>query len=299
MQPHVMKSGKRTPIGEAIEGYYPAVVDSTTFNAVRYALSKIDKSKSGRKSEGLMNLFSGLIKCGLDGLSMHYSTKQKNTAYLICSGRNQGCDNPLFRYDEFQDIFFKFFKGFNLNFVFNESEDAKKIDSLNSMIQSKHGDMIQTNRSINNITKAIEVGSNLESLVNRLTALEQDKRKLQDEIDRLQGEIDHAPTNPVGKPDLEGVDLAILTPDQRLKINQDLKRIIESIRVVSQKIKGRGNYLRQIEIRWINGQFTKIVKDDDEILVFIDEAQIKGLSDDDLKSVYGDGVMLVVVEQIK
>jgi hypothetical protein len=60
-------SVKRAPQGEAIEDYYPAIIDRKTFDAAQLALSKRKERRTGAGGLKVTNLFSGMLTDARDG----------------------------------------------------------------------------------------------------------------------------------------------------------------------------------------------------------------------------------------
>jgi hypothetical protein len=87
---------KRFPIGDPVLGYYPAVIDETTFLR---AQAKADRSGRfpGRRDASLKNWLQGLLRCGACGRS--FVRKNKNSqaqpeyARYYCTNRNLGKTN--------------------------------------------------------------------------------------------------------------------------------------------------------------------------------------------------------------
>jgi hypothetical protein len=76
-QPCRQEGKKSVPDGEAIEGYYPAVVSAEDWRAARAALAGRDFGGRGAgrrgKGDGEANLFTALIRCARTGERMHLS----------------------------------------------------------------------------------------------------------------------------------------------------------------------------------------------------------------------------------
>ena len=120
-QPHMKARGdaQRRPVGEPISGYYPQIIDHALFARV----NRPRPNNSGRKGE-IVNLFSGLVKCGECGSIAIYRNKARKGAmklnrdgkriwevrsdqsYLVCGNhkRVNGCSNKaLIRYQRIRD----------------------------------------------------------------------------------------------------------------------------------------------------------------------------------------------------
>jgi DNA invertase Pin-like site-specific DNA recombinase len=79
-QPHVRVDGKPVPDGEAIQGYFPAIIDEELFYQAQFAKSQRRGAGAGRKGAAFTNLFSGLAKCAYCGSPVQRS---RNPAALV------------------------------------------------------------------------------------------------------------------------------------------------------------------------------------------------------------------------
>lgn len=102
-QPHVRRDGKRVPEGGPISDYYPAVIDSDLFYAVRAARSTLAQFPN-RRDENNYNYLQGLGRCECGGTWRRInknSGKQRGYAQYSCSNRQLGlskCKNLSARY---------------------------------------------------------------------------------------------------------------------------------------------------------------------------------------------------------
>jgi hypothetical protein len=105
-QPHRWENGKKTPDGEPIRGYFPAIIDQGIFDGVR---AKRQTPLMGPREGRINNLFTGLIRCGHCGGSMVYVDKGKHWRYLVCYNammkKAHTCSRMSFRYDKFENSF--------------------------------------------------------------------------------------------------------------------------------------------------------------------------------------------------
>lgn len=111
-QPHLvqMKDGKqlRIPDGDPVEGYYPSIVDASTFHDVSRGLGIRRIVGRGRKGVKYANLFTGLLRCRC-GAGYRYVSKgapPKGGEYLQCSvAVSKGnCSMPLIRYQTMENL---------------------------------------------------------------------------------------------------------------------------------------------------------------------------------------------------
>ncbi len=109
LQPHTTKlvEGRRVPVGEPVDGYYPAVVDQETFYRAQ-AMRQERRIPGGRTVAKFSNLFTGLVKCGTCGSTMAFDNKgigPRRGTYLVCSAakRKLGtCKRHAWRYPQAQ-----------------------------------------------------------------------------------------------------------------------------------------------------------------------------------------------------
>lgn len=96
-QPFEKVNGKRQPVGEPIEGYFPVVVKPHKFHAVQ-DLHERNRHWGGR-ADKFNNVLKRLVYCAYCGGPMHFDDKggpPKGGKYLFCYNgkRNAGCRNP-------------------------------------------------------------------------------------------------------------------------------------------------------------------------------------------------------------
>ncbi|GAB6127219.1 recombinase family protein [Humidesulfovibrio idahonensis] len=89
LQPHTTKAegGRRVPVGEPVEDYYPAIVDKETFYRAQ-TMRQERRIPGGRTVAKFSNLFTGLVKCGVCGATMAFDNKgrgPKGGTYLVCA----------------------------------------------------------------------------------------------------------------------------------------------------------------------------------------------------------------------
>jgi hypothetical protein len=91
--------------GEPIQDYFPAVVDTDTFNAVQKII-KARKTGKVTKQSPDFNVWQKLVFCGACGSAMHIIQRTK-FRYLMCANRRYGeCEGSKnVRLDESEDVF--------------------------------------------------------------------------------------------------------------------------------------------------------------------------------------------------
>lgn len=92
-QPHRnLDDGKRAPVGEPVQGYYPSIIDEQLFQRVQ-AVAERRGEFPGRRDASYRNWLQGLLKCAC-GQTMVRKNKnslaQPNYARYYCTARNRG-----------------------------------------------------------------------------------------------------------------------------------------------------------------------------------------------------------------
>jgi DNA invertase Pin-like site-specific DNA recombinase len=114
-QPHSKIDGRRTPTGELISGYFPAIIPENEFTEVQYR-RVARKSSGGRRAWDadnsefrIANLFTHFGYCGRCGAPLHYVNKgkgRKGGSYLLCARAIRGadCKYRSVRYARFEQV---------------------------------------------------------------------------------------------------------------------------------------------------------------------------------------------------
>ncbi|QCJ00068.1 recombinase family protein [Agrobacterium larrymoorei] len=92
-QPHRYIEGKRTPAGEPITDYFPAVVSLDQFERIQAGRAVRKNRGSGRKGRNNVNLFSGVATCGYCNGRMMILDKgsgPKGGIYIRCENARRG-----------------------------------------------------------------------------------------------------------------------------------------------------------------------------------------------------------------
>lgn len=158
-QPYKKIDGKRIPIGEPIEKYYPSVISKQLFQDVQDIIKAKGVNSGGIKGERFSNLFRGLnsgnnslLKCGKCGESIVYKNKgnrlknkKVGEPYFECNSLHIGklCHSTKWYYQDFEDDFFRFVREFDIDELLNDDSDNErknKIDELNRLRTSLDAD---------------------------------------------------------------------------------------------------------------------------------------------------------------
>jgi DNA invertase Pin-like site-specific DNA recombinase len=120
-QPHRFVNGKRQPDGDPIPGYFPEIVDESTFYRAQQGLAQRRNRGAGRKGTFVTNLFSGItMVCPYCRSPVKFENKgppPKGGNFLVCDGarRGLGCKSTRWRYDHFEASFLAFVRELDLD----------------------------------------------------------------------------------------------------------------------------------------------------------------------------------------
>lgn len=123
-QPHLFIDGKRTPDGEPVLGYFPAVVTEDEFYLAHAARSS-RKTHTITKTTTNFNVLAGILNCYKCGALMHLQG-QRGRKYYKCSKTTKGmCDAGIISAPRTEAVF---------------KEILTKVDSL-SLVQDSSGSL--------------------------------------------------------------------------------------------------------------------------------------------------------------
>jgi DNA invertase Pin-like site-specific DNA recombinase len=151
-QPYKQTANGRTEAGDAIEDYFPAVVDRDLFNAVK-KLRKSERNKGGNRGKG-KNLFSTLCRCGYCGGSVIYLKNGAGRSRLVCDAgrRGAGCKRNAISYTEVERLILRNCHDIKPEEVLpNQSEQVAKVAGLRKRIAGKEGELEGIDTQIDNL----------------------------------------------------------------------------------------------------------------------------------------------------
>jgi len=226
------------PNGEdPIQGVYPAVIDEDTFNAAHNGL-KIRKNTGGGRRADMPNLFIKLLRCDECGGSIkfqkhHNGYKQYN--YLKCFNSLYGHCVSLgtrsWRYDKFEEMFFKFSGKLNLDEIFQKNEQSKVIQKEITRLTSEQN---KKKEKIAEVLKQIETMEFSKSLYSLVAKLEGEIASLENIIKQQYQELSSVKQDEMDKKikDFKDISRLLLEAEEvetREKINNHLRGLIGSI----------------------------------------------------------------------
>jgi hypothetical protein len=137
--------GKRVPDGDAIKGYFPAIVDEQLFYRAQDARDQRRVRGAGRKGRNVSNLFSGLATCAYCGSKMRFENKgpgPKGGTYVVCDSARRGlkCEKTAWRYDHFEASFLAFVREVDLERVMQGGDEARQRSILEERMTALRGE---------------------------------------------------------------------------------------------------------------------------------------------------------------
>lgn len=310
-QPHKRKlingKQKRVPVGEAIEGYFPAIITPETFfKAMR--MRKGRKIAAGRASNAFSNLFTGIAVCGVCGAPMHYENKGKHPkggSYLVCSHARMrlGCERHSWRYPQAQSHIVMNFNELDYRDMFPDmiAKSQAAASRINNQIMVKEEELGRVQSSLERLADLLMERDSSTTLLSRLDALEDEKTTLEADLADLKSELDNERdriSNASGdygdaeealdryiKVEREGSPEEILTA--RRRFHQLLQRIVDKITfipsngddglhgIIEITFQGVEGYLRRIKVQkgQANSEGFKVVGEEETRDVIVLDAQ--------------------------
>ena len=173
--------------------YYPRLIDDTIFYKAQAALQQ-RKNAHGRTDPNDINLFKGLTKCEHCGGTMFYwrtkRTKKTHRYYQCYNARHGTCSHSkIVKVENLEDAFLQWTTGsrsaitaFSQGLTAEKSKTEDIIGNMNTL----RGQIVEADKAIDNLTKAVEVGGDIPSLVTRLREAQETKTQLRALLTQLE-----------------------------------------------------------------------------------------------------------------
>ncbi|NVN54293.1 recombinase family protein [bacterium Scap17] len=170
---------------EPIEGYYPAVIDRETFEAVQALKASASPRRGRHSSSPVQNIVGGLAVCPLCDSRMIRVTKNKakGWVYLVCHRAKQGagCVYNAVRVDMVEPFIQENISYIAAQCPVGDDDFDERFDDLIGQLEGVEG-------LIHNIVTSIENGldpSKHPAIGERLTVLQEQQEALKEEIDQM------------------------------------------------------------------------------------------------------------------
>ena len=177
-QPHTTKNGKRFPIGEPINNYFPQIVTTQLFHQASAAIDSRTIKGSGRKGATFSNLFSGLIYCRSCGSKMSLKNRgniNKGGKTIICNNKllGGGCKMPEWKLTSLEKSVFRHLREVNFSELIGKKSETTDIEhditALKNQLKEKE---LAIENLINLITVSLLAETSKIRLTNRLNTID-------------------------------------------------------------------------------------------------------------------------------
>jgi hypothetical protein len=234
MQPH-LKSGKRTPTGRPVAGYYPAIVSESDFHKAKTALAA-RKNQKGPRGQHIRNLFTGILRDARDGCSMVTVTESDKckSVRLVSSGAQRGkpgSDYRTFPYPALEAAFLRLAKDLRAADVLPANGT-----SVEDEIAALTGRLSELEYRLDRVRTNLKAGGDFDAGLQLLRDLEQDKAKVAEELEKTRSLAATNEAEALGEvkslvdllADASGDDLLLL----RAKIKQRIRELVSEMWIV-------------------------------------------------------------------
>ncbi|HWE03169.1 MAG TPA: recombinase family protein [Tepidisphaeraceae bacterium] len=235
-QPHVLTytTGKktRTPEGEPIKGYYPAIIDEGTFNAVQTRLRR--NRGTGGPNVGFVNLFRGIFFNGNDGTTMQIANKGSGTKKYVSTAaieKRPGAAEYVGIPVTFFEIAFVWLLEGRIDFT----DASDRTADLSRHLDAIEHEMAGVAERRNEIKAAlVTTGTNAVSLVEVMNELDAKHAALKSRRDELRGELATTEDRPADTARqivrmAKSIANHALTEDDRLNLRSLIARMVARI----------------------------------------------------------------------
>ena len=260
-QPCRMIEGKRQPVGDPVQNYFPPVVGPDLFYSVQEKIKMNRETFKGGFTGKVSNLFAYLTKCGYCRGSMQYIDKgkpPKGGSYLVCDNSKRhnkgGCKSAPWRYSEFEeDLLRGLSSSIDVSTLLpDHDETEREIDSLKREKESIRGQLSKAESGILNLTDSIEttrdkrvrdvLNGKLSGILDRKEQLEQADKETEEKINVLERSSKNVRERIESMKELTAY-LRRAKPgeviDIRFKLREALRRAIDEIVLFSKGFRDR------------------------------------------------------------
>jgi DNA invertase Pin-like site-specific DNA recombinase len=196
-QPYTRRDdGKREPVDEPIQDYYPTIVRPDVFYAAQEQLNK-NKGKGGRTGKA-SNLFTHLAKCAYCGGAMHFVDKgppPKGGQYLVCENARLGkkdpagkpvCTRHSIKYAECEQTILENCHRLRPEEILpNPDEQRQQCKSLQTRITGREGELQAVEAQLENYAKRVgsaPTDAIVERIYSAMAVLENRKKELETQL---------------------------------------------------------------------------------------------------------------------
>jgi DNA invertase Pin-like site-specific DNA recombinase len=238
---------KRNPQA-TVKGYFPAVIDEETFNAVQ--AMKLQRSpKQSVASGGIQSLLAGLARCPNCGATMTRvmkgNAKKAGPPKLVCTTakRGAGCEYRGVHQEHVEAAILE-------NIEWLVATIPSNCEDLDAEWKQLETNFDATNDAIEGVVEALTLKP-LPSLIDKLSALEQGKEVLQGQMRELALKIGAESDLVLEKRAKDALEVLRAEPLDRQKGNAALRRLFDAVIVDYES--------GTLEMQWKHGQRSEVI----------------------------------------
>jgi DNA invertase Pin-like site-specific DNA recombinase len=256
-QPCIGHAHNRTPVGNPIQNYFPAIVsEADYYNALNSLDSR--RNRRGPNGKNVANLFKGLLFDARDGATMTLVNKG-NGRVLVSSAAQRGETGSVylsFPYAAFEDALLRFLTELKASDLCGPSEDAR---SIQDDLQAAEGKLAELEKRIGQVKTRLLAEDGFDALADVLKTLTDRREEQLNLIEQLrQQSHNQADSNLSDVQDVigmlgrsKGKDLYAL----RTRLAARIRQLISEVWVLVQEVKqeGRPRYRMAYVQVWLRG----------------------------------------------
>jgi DNA invertase Pin-like site-specific DNA recombinase len=239
-QCHRYVNGNRVPDGEPVKGYFPAIIDETTFYRVQAGLGQ-RRGRGGRKGPSIVNLFAGgILTCAYCGGAMKRDGKgERGRSSIVCYGalHGLGCERARWAYRDFEASALSFVRELDLASIMSDDESRRAV--LDNEIAALNGQLGEVRGRMEKAYELLDSGAATDFVAKKLRELEARGVELEDVIREKKGVLDELRSEQRGLDDVKPLIEQLRGPGDevyrtRSMIASRLRSIVETILVAPQ-----------------------------------------------------------------
>lgn len=224
------EDGRHVPIGQPIEGYYPAIITLPEFKRMQTVLTA-RRVQTGPASGDIHNLFTGLLRSNEGGTMMLSTSMQKGRMYhyLASSTAVEGCvgKRVTVPYAEYETVLLQWLREITPASLTSETPD----DTV-SVLEAQRDDKADR---IKKIQASLEGDGDCASLISVLKTLERQHGEILDKLDEATARLEaRSPATLLQTQTIIGL-METATGDERkalrTKLRTRIKELVESITI--------------------------------------------------------------------
>lgn len=242
-QPHrINEHGVRVPDGDAVAGYFPAIIEEGLFLRVQAARRKRAVEGAGRKGPEYRNLFTNLAKCAYCGAPMRFVHKgkpPKGYQYLKCTNAVRGikCETSGWQYSDFETSFLYFVEEIDLSSTLKAlAEKGERLGAEEQLLATREK-LRQAEAKRERIFELVSDPSSTSDFIkSKLTECESEIATIRSRVAELNAQLDEIrPTSSIDDAELRELIARLKgnsdpeTPNRRAAVAHRLRSMVTSL----------------------------------------------------------------------